>query len=157
MARPRTKTTGRARRTRTRSSPLADTAGCGGDGSSSSDARKFFGAISKVMQRMKPLAIVIPWFGAELKGGAEQQAFQVATRLAARGVRVEVLTTCCRSFQDDWATNHLPPGITKEHGLTVRRLPGGARASPAVGAGHARRAGGARAPRPSLPRRRARP
>ncbi|HEV7904067.1 MAG TPA: glycosyltransferase [Pyrinomonadaceae bacterium] len=76
---------------------------------------------------MKPLAIVIPWFGAELKGGAEQQAFQFATRLAARGARVEVLTTCCRSFQDDWATNHLPPGVTEEHGITVRRFPVGAR------------------------------
>lgn len=77
----------------------------------------------------KPLAIVIPWFGAELKGGAEQQAFQFATRLAARGVNVEVLTTCCRSFQDDWATNHLPPGVTEEHGLAVRRFPVGARDS----------------------------
>ncbi|HYO99153.1 MAG TPA: glycosyltransferase [Pyrinomonadaceae bacterium] len=77
---------------------------------------------------MKPLAIVIPWFGAELKGGAEQQAFQIATRLAARGrLKVEVLTTCCRSFQDDWATNHLPPGIFEEHDLTVRRFPVGAR------------------------------
>jgi len=77
---------------------------------------------------MKPLAIVIPWFGARLKGGAEQQAFQIATRLAARGVPVEVLTTCCRSFHDDWATNHLPPGVTQEHaGLTVRRFPVGAR------------------------------
>jgi glycosyltransferase involved in cell wall biosynthesis len=76
---------------------------------------------------MKPLAIVIPWFGAELKGGAEQQAFQLATRLAARGARVEVLTTCCRSFQDDWATNHLPPGLTEEHGLIIRRFPVGAR------------------------------
>jgi glycosyltransferase involved in cell wall biosynthesis len=76
---------------------------------------------------MKPLAIVIPWFGAELKGGAEQQAFQFATRLAARGARVEVLTTCCRSFQDDWATNHLPPGVTEEHRITVRRFPVGAR------------------------------
>ncbi|HEY0100257.1 MAG TPA: glycosyltransferase [Pyrinomonadaceae bacterium] len=76
---------------------------------------------------MKPLAIVIPWFGAELKGGAEQQAFQIATRLAARGASVEVITTCCRSFQDDWATNHLPPGVTEEHGLTVRRFPVGTR------------------------------
>lgn len=79
------------------------------------------------INKMKPLAIVIPWFGAELKGGAEQQAFQVATRLAARGVQVEVLTTCCRSFQDDWATNHLPPGVTEEQGLTVRRFLVGAR------------------------------
>ncbi|HLL70327.1 MAG TPA: glycosyltransferase [Pyrinomonadaceae bacterium] len=76
---------------------------------------------------MKPLAIVIPWFGAELKGGAEQQAFQIATRLAARGHNVEVLTTCCRSFQDDWATNHLPAGAFEEHNLTVRRFPVGAR------------------------------
>ncbi|HEX8423244.1 MAG TPA: glycosyltransferase, partial [Pyrinomonadaceae bacterium] len=78
-------------------------------------------------QMMKPLAIVIPWFGAELKGGAEQQAFQFATRLAARGASVEVLTTCCRSFQDDWATNHLPHGATEEHGLVVRRFPVGPR------------------------------
>lgn len=77
---------------------------------------------------MKPLAIVIPWFGAELKGGAEQQAFQLATRLAARGREVEVITTCCLSFQDDWATNHLPPGLTQQqHNLSVRRFPVGAR------------------------------
>jgi glycosyltransferase involved in cell wall biosynthesis len=76
---------------------------------------------------MKPFAIVIPWFGAELKGGAEQQAFQIATRLAARGREVEVLTTCCRSFQDDWATNHLPPGLSREHGFGVRRFPVAAR------------------------------
>ncbi|MGI9107925.1 MAG: glycosyltransferase family 4 protein [Pyrinomonadaceae bacterium] len=78
---------------------------------------------------MKPLAIVIPWFGAQLKGGAEQQAFQIATRLAARRIPVEVLTTCCRSFQDDWSTNHLPPGTTEERGggVVVRRFPVDAR------------------------------
>ena len=32
------------------------------------------------------LAVVIPWFGRELKGGAEQQAWQIATRLAARAI-----------------------------------------------------------------------
>jgi glycosyltransferase involved in cell wall biosynthesis len=77
---------------------------------------------------MKRLAIVIPWFGAELKGGAEQQAFQIATRIAARErFNVEVLTTCCRSFQDDWATNQLPAGVFEEHNVTVRRFPVGAR------------------------------
>ena len=70
----------------------------------------------------QPIAIVIPWFGAELKGGAEQQAWQIATRLAARGHRVEVLTTCCRSFFDDWAENHLPAGESHEAGLTIRRF-----------------------------------
>jgi len=70
------------------------------------------------------LGIVIPWFGRELKGGAEQQAWQVAARLAGRGHSVEVLTTCCRSHQDDWATNHLPAGLTLEReGFAVRRFP----------------------------------
>jgi glycosyltransferase involved in cell wall biosynthesis len=71
---------------------------------------------------MKPLAIVTPWFGKDLKGGAEQQAWQVAARLADRGHAVEVLTTCCRSFQDDWAVNHLKPGLTKEQGIKIRRF-----------------------------------
>ncbi|MEC4853236.1 MAG: hypothetical protein SAJ12_19825, partial [Jaaginema sp. PMC 1079.18] len=71
---------------------------------------------------MKPIAIVVPWWGKELKGGAEQQAWQVATRLAKRGHQVEVLTTCCRSFQDDWSKNHYRAGKRKEEGLTVRRF-----------------------------------
>lgn len=71
---------------------------------------------------MKPIAIVIPWFGKDLKGGAEQLTFQFATRLANRGHAVEILTTCCRSFQDDWSTNHYRPGIRSEGGLRVRRF-----------------------------------
>lgn len=71
---------------------------------------------------MKPLAIVTPWFGKDLKGGAEQQAWQLATRLAARGHIIEVLTTCCRSFQDDWAINYFQAGVSKEHGVKIRRF-----------------------------------
>lgn len=71
---------------------------------------------------MKPLAIVTPWFGKELKGGAERQAYQVAVRLAAGGHRVEVLTTCCLAFEEDWATNHLPPGAHPEDGIIVKRF-----------------------------------
>lgn len=69
------------------------------------------------------IALVIPWFGRDLKGGAEQLAWQIATRLAARGHSVEVLTTCCRSFFDDWANNGLPAGETVEEGITLRRFP----------------------------------
>jgi glycosyltransferase involved in cell wall biosynthesis len=69
------------------------------------------------------LAIVIPWFGRELKGGAEQHAWQVASRLAGRGHTVEVLTTCCHSHQEDWSTNHLPPGrFAEPEGFSVRRF-----------------------------------
>jgi glycosyltransferase involved in cell wall biosynthesis len=71
---------------------------------------------------MKPLAVVTPWFGAGLRGGAEQQARQIALRLAARGHAVEVLTTCARSFHDDWSTDFHPPGASNEDGLLVRRF-----------------------------------
>lgn len=71
---------------------------------------------------MRPVAIIIPWFGAELTGGAEQIAFQIAGRLAARHHKIEVLTTCCRSFQEDWATDHLPPGETFERNFIIRRF-----------------------------------
>ena len=70
------------------------------------------------------VAIVIPWFGRDLKGGAEQQAWQIAARLSSRGHRTDVLTTCCRSHQHDWATNHLPAGCAEEpEGFVVRRFP----------------------------------
>jgi glycosyltransferase involved in cell wall biosynthesis len=69
------------------------------------------------------LAIVVPWFGRELKGGAEQQAWQIATRLTQRGHDLDVVTTCCRSHQDDWSINHLPSGVTEEpEGFAVRRF-----------------------------------
>ena len=71
---------------------------------------------------MKPVAVVIPWFGENLKGGAEQLAWQVSNRLAQRGHRVEVLTTCCKSFLDDWSTNHLRAGLKQVGGLSVRRF-----------------------------------
>ncbi|HSE32729.1 MAG TPA: glycosyltransferase [Pyrinomonadaceae bacterium] len=71
---------------------------------------------------MKPLALVIPWFGPDLPGGAEQQAFQITTRLAARGHQVEVITTTNLSFESDWSTNRYASGVTEEFGLTVRRF-----------------------------------
>jgi glycosyltransferase involved in cell wall biosynthesis len=69
------------------------------------------------------IAIIIPWFGQELKGGAEQYAWQIATRLSIRGHDIHILTTCCRSFLDDWSVNHLPPGTTHEAGLVIHRFP----------------------------------
>ncbi len=69
------------------------------------------------------VAFVIPWYGPDLKGGAEQQAWQFATGLARRGNKVDVLTTCCRSFLDDWGVDHLPAGDEILAGVTVRRFP----------------------------------
>jgi len=68
------------------------------------------------------IAIAIPWFGEDLTGGAEMLAWQVSTRLAQRGHNIEVLTSCCYSFQSDWAENYYDEGITETNGVIVRRF-----------------------------------
>ncbi len=73
----------------------------------------------------KPIGIVIPWFGRDLLG-AERHAWELATRLAKRGHRVEVITTCCRSFQHHWSENDLPAGLIGARGLWRPAFPGAA-------------------------------
>ena len=67
------------------------------------------------------LLFVVQRYGLEIFGGAEQASRMFATRLAARGHEVEVLTSCARSYVD-WA-NHYPPGTTELEGVRVHRLP----------------------------------
>ena len=59
------------------------------------------------------VALVTPWFGRELIGGAERHAWELSHALAAAGADVDVLSTCCRSFNDDWATNFHRAGPTQ--------------------------------------------
>ena len=73
------------------------------------------------------IGLVTPWYGAELTGGAERTAWQVATGLAERGHLVEVFTTCARAFADDWGANARPSGTSVEHGVTIHRFPVDAR------------------------------
>jgi glycosyltransferase involved in cell wall biosynthesis len=68
------------------------------------------------------IAIVTPWFGPNLRGGAEKQSWQLAEHLTAHGHAVDVLTTCCRSFADDWGTNTLRAGVERQGALTIRRF-----------------------------------
>jgi glycosyltransferase involved in cell wall biosynthesis len=51
------------------------------------------------------------------------QGWETARELSRRGVRVEILTTCARSFLHRWDENHHPPGVSEREGLTVRRFP----------------------------------
>jgi glycosyltransferase involved in cell wall biosynthesis len=67
------------------------------------------------------IAIVIPWFGPECKGGAESLAAELAHRLSAHA-KVDVLTTCSRSFLSDWSENYFEPGVTVERAYSVRRF-----------------------------------
>ncbi len=70
----------------------------------------------------RPLRIlfVVQRFGAEVAGGAELSCREFATRLAARGHRVEVVTSRAQSAQD-WADVY-PPGSTELDGVEVHRL-----------------------------------
>src|ERR1700676_1870434 len=68
------------------------------------------------------IAVVTPWFGPNLTGGAERTAWQVAHGLSGRGHSVEVLTTCGRAFAADWGDNAYRPGERDENGVRVRRF-----------------------------------
>jgi glycosyltransferase involved in cell wall biosynthesis len=68
------------------------------------------------------LAFVVPRYGAEVLGGAESVVRELAPRIAARGLGVEVLTTCAIDHYT-WA-NAYPPGPAEVDGVMVRRFPG---------------------------------
>ena len=68
------------------------------------------------------LAFVVPWFGDEVRGGAEMQGWETARELSRRGCRVEILTTCSRSFLHRWDENYHAPGVEEREGVTVRRF-----------------------------------
>ena len=72
---------------------------------------------------MKKIGFVSPWYGKESRGGAETELRELAQHLNAAGMKLEVLTTCCRSFKDDWSVNHFKPGLRSEEGIPVRRFP----------------------------------
>jgi glycosyltransferase involved in cell wall biosynthesis len=67
------------------------------------------------------LAFVTPRFGDQIVGGAETLARDYATRLAARGHEVQVLTTCAQDLHT-W-TNYFRAGTEMDHGVRVRRFP----------------------------------
>jgi glycosyltransferase involved in cell wall biosynthesis len=70
------------------------------------------------------LAIVTPWYGRELIGGAERLAWELAHALARAGADVDVLATCCRSFLDDWAANFHKSGVSRDgSGVVLHRFP----------------------------------
>ena len=66
------------------------------------------------------LLFAVQRYGIEVAGGAEQHCRQFATRLAARGHEVHVLTSRARSAVD-WADTY-PPGQTDLENVTVHRL-----------------------------------
>jgi len=68
------------------------------------------------------VAIVIPWFGESLKGGAEQQAWQIASRLTKKNIHVTVLTTCSKEFLSNWSENYYEAGNYIEDNIEIKRF-----------------------------------
>lgn len=68
------------------------------------------------------VAFVIPWYG-DIPGGAESECKTTAEHLSARGLEVEILTTCVKEFLSDWNTNYYKEGVYEEGGLLIRRFP----------------------------------
>ena len=68
------------------------------------------------------IGFVTPWYGEKITGGAEMATRQLVHHLSDSGVPVEVLTTCVKSFRDDWYKNLHKPGLTQEAGIPVRRF-----------------------------------
>lgn len=66
------------------------------------------------------LLYVAQRYGPDVPGGAELHCRQFATRMAARGHDVEVVTTCARDYVT-WA-NVYEPGTADLDGVTVHRL-----------------------------------
>ena len=73
------------------------------------------------MQR-QPIALVIPWYGDQIQGGAEKECNYLAHSLTNAGQPVEVLTTCVKDAASDRGKNTIRPGIYTENGITVRRF-----------------------------------
>ena len=72
---------------------------------------------------MQP-TFVIPWYGADVTGGAETEARKTVKGLQRlAGVAVEVLTTCVQDFHSDWSINARPEGLEWVDGIPVRRFP----------------------------------
>ncbi len=70
----------------------------------------------------KPLALVIPWYGSDIRGGAEMECRYLAHSLQNAGQTVEVFTTCVKDAASDRGRNTLRPGKHIEEGIVVRRF-----------------------------------
>lgn len=68
------------------------------------------------------IAFVIPWYGKDIPGGAENECRKTALNLKARGFDVEILTTCVKDFHSNWNKNYHREAIEIIEGLPVRRF-----------------------------------
>ncbi len=75
------------------------------------------------VNNVKPIALVIPWYGDDIRGGAESECNFLAHCLQKAGQSVEVFTSCVKEASSDRGKNTIKPGSYIESGITVRRFP----------------------------------
>ena len=94
-------------------------------------AKEYFNAIDKIVKNRvseecvkedRPIAIIIPWFGKDIRGGAEHEARLLSQALLKAGKKVEVFTSCARDASCDRGKNTYTPGSYLEDGVVVRRF-----------------------------------
>lgn len=71
---------------------------------------------------MKKIAFVIPWYGKNISGGAENECKGIVEHLHKSGVEVEIITTCVKDFNSDWNKNYYNEGIEIINDIPVRRF-----------------------------------
>jgi len=77
---------------------------------------------SEVTSDSRSIALVTPWFGEDQTNGAALLSSQLVRELFASNHRVDVLTTCAKSFGDDWSENYYREGASHWENFTVRRF-----------------------------------
>lgn len=71
---------------------------------------------------MNKIAFVIPWFAADIPGGAEAELRGLTQHLHQAGVEVEILTTCVKEATSDWNIDYYPEGLEIIRDVPVRRF-----------------------------------
>lgn len=71
---------------------------------------------------MKKIGFVCSWYGDNIPGGAETELRGIVKHLNAKGIALEVLTTCIKQFDSDWNENFYPEGESLVDGIIVKRF-----------------------------------
>lgn len=71
---------------------------------------------------MKTIALICPWYGEHIKGGAEQECNYLAHSLQNVGQKIEVFTTCVKDASSNRGENTLKSGAYTESNILVRRF-----------------------------------
>ena len=71
---------------------------------------------------MNKIAFVIPWFAADIPGGAEAELRGLTQHLHQAGTKVEILTTCVKEATADWNIDYYLEGLEIIQEIPVRRF-----------------------------------